>query len=242
MSNFLPDGRHPGSQETYDHVAQWAHPQFPFSMKDGWGRFGILGVLGDFILQSLPNTHIVEIGTGESSIYLTQLARIHNRRIFYCDEARGKITNPLTIKGYLHEDTVLLSDKPYPLEYEKARAIAYVGTSDDFFNSIRLPDIGLAFIDGEHHYEYVKRDFENIFAKLVPDGYIFIHDTYPYEEGLVLGDYCADSYKIRQELEKDDRVDTFCFTKVVACNVGMFMVRKKPLNRPYYQQWMRLES
>lgn len=235
-TNFSPEGVHYESQETLDHISQWVYPRFPYSLKDGWGRFGMLGVLGDMILTSLPGTHIVEIGTGESSIYLTQLARIHNRRIFYCDEARGKITNPLTAKGYLHEDTVLLDGTPPISRYENNQGIAYVGQSDDFFKNIQIPNIGLAFIDGEHHYEYVKRDFENIFNLLVPDGYVFIHDTYPYSEDLVLGDYCADSYKIRQELEKDDRVDTFCFTKVVACNVGLFMVRKKPLNRPYYQQ------
>ena len=233
--NFLPDGRHPGSQETYDHIAQWVHPKMPFSLKDGWGRFGMLGVLGDMILQSLPNTHIIEIGTGESSIYLTQLARIHGRKIFYCDEARAKITNPMTIKGYLHEDTKLVSGEPMRGEYHNHQAVAYHGISDDFFRYMNLPPIGLAFIDGEHHYEYVKRDFENIFNLLVTDGYIFLHDTYPYDESLVLGDYCADSYKMRQELEKDPRVDCFTFTKLVACNVGFCMVRKKPINLPYYQ-------
>jgi len=102
--------------------------------------------------------------------------------------------------------------------------------------NVQIPSIGLAFIDGEHHYEYVKRDFENIFSLLVPDGYIFLHDTYPHSEELVLGDYCADSYKMRQELEKDPRVDVFTFTKLVAVNVGFCMVRKKPTGLPYYQQ------
>jgi len=236
MSNFLPDGRHPGSQETYDYCSDWIHPKMPFSNKDGWGRFGMLGVLGDMILTSLPGSHIVEIGTGESSIYLTQLARLHNRRIFYCDEARAKITNPLTISGYLMEDTVIVSGEPHQMQYYNNQGMAYHGTSDDFFKYIKLPPIGLAFIDGEHHYEYVKRDFENIFELLVDDGYIFLHDTYPHSEELVLGDYCADSYKMRQELEKDPRVDVFTFTKLVAVNVGFCMVRKKPLNRPYYQQ------
>ena len=236
MSNFLPDGRHPGSLETYEYISKWINPKFPFSEKDGWGRFGMLGVLGDMILQSLQGTHIVEIGTGESSIYLTQLARIHNRRIFYCDEARAKITNPMTIKGYLHEDTIIVSGQPHTDLYFGKQAIAYHGISDDFFKNMLLPPIGLAFIDGEHHYEYVKRDFDNIFKLLVPDGYIFLHDTYPYDESLVLGDYCADSYKMRQELENDPRVDCFTFTRLVACNVGFCMVRKKPLNRPYYQQ------
>lgn len=234
--NFLPDGRHPGSQETYDFIAQWATPLLPFSIKDGWGRFGMLGVLGDMILQSLQGTHIVEIGTGESSIYLSQLARKHNRKMFYCDVAPGKITNPLTIKGYLLEDTIKISGKPQPESYAHHQGVAYIGTSDDMFDSLKIPTIGLAFIDGEHHYDYVKRDFENCFKLLSDDGYIFLHDTYPYNEELVLGDYCADSYKMRQELENDERVDCFTFTKLVACNVGFCMVRKKPKNRPYYQQ------
>ena len=142
----------------------------------------------------------------------------------------------MTIKGYLHEDTVLVSGSPSYHDYFNHFGVAYHGTSDEFFKYMELPPIGLAFIDGEHHYEYVKRDFENIFKLLVDDGYIFLHDTYPYEEGLVLGDYCADSYKMRQELEKDPRVDCFTFTKLVACNVGFCMVRKKPTNLPYYRQ------
>lgn len=236
MSNFLPDGRHPGSQETYDHIAQWTDTPFPFSKKDGWERFGILGVLSQLILRGLPETHIVEIGTGESSIYLTETARRLNRRIFYVDEALGKITNPLTIKGYLHEDTLLLHHSEEIKDYSNKKAVAYCGTSDKFFENITLPKIGFAFIDGEHHYEYVKKDFENIFKYLVPNGVICLHDTYPYNEDLVLGDYCADSYKMRQELEKDPRVDTFTFTKTVAVDVGLTIVRKKPTERPYYNE------
>lgn len=235
-ANFLPDGRHPGSQETYDHVATWIDTKFPFSKKDGWGRFGMLGVLGDMILTSLPGAHILEIGTGESSIYLTQLARLHNRRIFYCDEARGKITNPMTISGYLHEDIALTERYPEPASYRHKQAVAYVGTSDDFFKNIELPPIGLAFIDGEHHSEFVRRDVDNTLRHLVNDGYIFCHDMYPYEEGLVLGDYCADAYRVRQELERRLDLDVFTFSKMVACNVGLTMIRKKPGSRPYYQE------
>lgn len=232
--NYFPDGRHPESQETLDHIATWANTPFPFSLQDGWYRFGILGILSHLHLLGLPDTHIIEIGTGESSIYLTETARRLNRKIFYVDEAKGKIINPLTIKGYLHENTVLLSGIPDSEEYTRHQAIAYHGTSDEFFKNMKLPSIGFAFIDGEHHYEYVKRDFENIFNLLVPNGVICLHDTYPYNEDLVLGDYCADSYKMRQELEKDPRVDVFTFTKTVAVDVGLTMVRKKPTERPYY--------
>ena len=154
--------RHLGSIDTYEHIVPF-QDAIPFSKHDGWGRFGILGVLGDMILQSLPHTHIIEIGTGESSIYLTELARRYNRRIFYCDEAGSKIENPMTIDGYLHEDTILLSGQPDELDYITHKGMAYHGTSDEFFKHIKFPPIGLAFIDGEHRYDFVKRDFENIY-------------------------------------------------------------------------------
>lgn len=227
---------HAGSRDTYDYISKWANTPFPFSLKDGWGRYGMLGVIGDVVLDSLPGANIVEVGTGESSMYLTQLAIYKQRRIFYCDAAPGKIINPLTVQGYLHPDTVMISDASNEAVIMDSKAIAYAGTSDDFFRDVALPPIGLAFIDGEHHYEYVKRDFENIFRYLVDDGYIFLHDTYPYNEELVLGDYCADSYKMRQELERDPRVDCFTFNRLVACNVGLTMIRKKPQNRVYYHE------
>lgn len=239
VGNFLPDGRHPGSQETYDHIAQWTDTPFPFSKKDGWERFGILGILSQLILRGLPHADIIEIGTGESSIYLTETARRLNRNIYYVDEAYGKIFNPMTIKGYLHEETKLIKGVSEIYMTHFGKATAFCGTSDDFFkhtSGIIPPQIGFAFIDGEHHYEFVKRDFENIYKLLVPNGVICLHDTYPYNEDLVLGDYCADSYKMRQELEKDPRVDCFTFTKTVACDVGLTMVRKKPERRPYYNE------
>lgn len=223
----MPNNIHQGSLEMYEHLK---------SNQDPWGRFGMLGVLGDMVLSSLPEGHIVEIGTGESSYFLSNAARKHHRKIFYCDAAYGKIYNPLTVTGLLLEDTKIFSATPDPSEYANLQGMAYHGFSDDFFQNITLPPIALAFIDGEHHYEYVKRDFENIFSKLVTDGYIFLHDTHPDNEDLVLGDYCADSYKMRQELEHDPRVDCFTFNKMVACNVGLTMVRKKAMNRPYYQQ------
>ncbi len=236
MKNYNDDGTHPGSQMTFDHIAQWHDTPFPFSKKDGWERFGILGVFSQLILRGLPDAHIIEIGTGESSIYLTETARRLNRKIFYCDEAHGKIYNPMTIKGYLHEDTLLVHGTNDLPDFKTRQAYACVMTSDDFFKHVTFPKIGFAFIDGEHHYEFVKKDFENIFRLLEPNGVICLHDTYPYNEDLVLGDYCADSYKMRQELEKDPRVDCFTFTKTVACDVGLTIVRKKPESRPYYNE------
>ena len=234
--NFLPDGRHGESLETFKHIAgSWANVPFPFSLKDGYYRFGILGLLSHLNLLALPDTHIIEIGTGESSIYLTETARRLNRQIFYCDAAQGKMFNPLTIDGYLHEDTIFFKGSDIPEDYAKYKGVAFCGTSDEFFDKLKFPKIGFAFIDGEHHYEYVKRDFDNIFNLLVPNGVICLHDTMPPDESYVLNDYCADAYKMRIDLEDDHRVDCFTFNKTVAVDVGLTMIRKRPLNLPYFQ-------
>lgn len=61
----------------------------------------------------------------------------------------------------------------------------YICTSDDFFNLIvhDLKDqFDLIFIDGLHHADQVKKDFENALDCLSENGFIMIHDTLPIEE------------------------------------------------------------
>ena|SRR5690348_7367487 len=57
----------------------------------------------------------------------------------------------------------------------------FIGTSDDFFYQNKRT-FDLIFIDGLHHYEQVKRDFENALICLRDDGYILIHDSLPENE------------------------------------------------------------
>jgi hypothetical protein len=234
--HYTLEGVHKESKETLESIADWTNTSFPFSKKDKLNRFGILGILGYIFLLDLLESNIIEIGTGESSIYLTEIARRLKRKIFYCDEAHGKIFNPLTVDSYLLEDTILLREGTTFPDYSKNNGVAYHGRSDNFFKELTFPPIGLGFIDGEHHYEYVKRDFDNIFKLLVPNGVIFLHDTYPSREELVLGDYCSTAYKMRQELECRNDVDVFTFPKTVGVGVGITMVRKLPDNLPYYQK------
>lgn len=57
----------------------------------------------------------------------------------------------------------------------------YIMTSDDFFAQNKS-QFDLVFIDGLHHYEQVKRDFENALKIISDNGFIVFHDTYPAEE------------------------------------------------------------
>lgn len=56
-------------------------------------------------------------------------------------------------------------------------------SSDDFFlnldNNIKFD---MVFIDGDHNKEQVYKDFINVESKVIDDGFIFFHDSYPCNE------------------------------------------------------------
>jgi len=210
---------HKGSQETYDFIADWIAPDFFYSKKDVWHRFGFLGVFGDFVL-SCTQGDVLEIGVGESSIYLSHVTRKYHRKIYHCDVAASKIDNPLTVKGYLDTEIGVFFRCP----------------SDEMFAKGNITPIALGFIDGDHIYEQVKKDFYNLLLLVVDNGYIILHDTYPPSEDYVDENRCGTVYRLRQEIEKDDSLD--CITLVSGCamGVGLTICRKKPKNRNYYNE------
>lgn len=68
-------------------------------------------------------------------------------------------------------------------------------TSDIFFkDNVEIFDV--IFIDGDHHYEVVKKDFENSLKFLSEYGVIFLHDNDPIEKKYTDQKFCGDSYKI----------------------------------------------
>ena len=55
-------------------------------------------------------------------------------------------------------------------------------TSDEYFDSAFTEEFDLIFIDGLHHADQVKRDFENSLRCLSDKGFIVIHDVLPENE------------------------------------------------------------
>lgn len=193
----------------------------------------MLGVFGDYIL-SCTQGDILEIGVGESSIYLTEIAKKYNRRIYHCDISPSKIVNPLTVPGYLSEDYTYFEEKD-PTPDKLNRCVCYAGPSDKFFKAVPITPIALAFIDGDHVFEQVYRDFKNTFPLVVGDGFIFLHDTYPPSEDYINENRCGNVYKLRQELRYYNGLDILTLTRGTAIGVGLTMVRKHPEKLPYYQ-------
>ncbi len=185
----------------------------------GWKGIEIVGMLADFVLYFFPGD-ILEIGVGTSSTFLTPLSEKYNRRIYHCDSNGEKILD-LKQKGFFSE-----------------RAELFICTSDEMFNKQKLSPLAFTFIDGYHGYEEAKRDFWNAEKLTIPNGFILLHDTYPPAEnwvGINGGGSCGDVYKLRQELEQNKKFD--CFTFVGEGNyIASTLIRKKPLNRHYYQE------
>ena len=71
----------------------------------------------------------------------------------------------------------------------------YQMTTDEFFyRNDKTFDI--IFIDANHNFEQVKKDFNNSLKILNQYGIIILHDTDPMTEELTDSKYCHDSYKI----------------------------------------------
>lgn len=200
---------HPGSRELYDRVANWHPGPLFFSKEFGWERWGLLGVLADYVLHYTPGC-IVEIGVCETSIFLSALAEKYNRQAFHCDVQRSVVENCKTVPGY----------------FSPSKSKTFIMSSDEFFKSIELPEpAALVFIDGDHVYEQVRKDFVNALSVLSKDGYIFMHDTAPPNEEWIGETRCGTVYKLRRDIERDNDFNIFTFPRS-AWDVGLSIVRR----------------
>ncbi len=209
---------HPGSKDTFDIISAWEPGPIPMSKNNQFGRMGIVSILAYIAVQSSPGG-ILEIGCGESSVFLGEIAKRFDRKAYFIDLQRSVIYNAMTVPGY------------FGSKDNYVEAIS----SDEFFKLITLPPLAFAFIDGGHLYEQVRKDFFNILPYIEETGLIALHDTYPPDEEFIGENRCGTVYKLRQELEAMSGLDVFTFIRG-AMDVGLTIVRKKPKERPEYKR------
>lgn len=81
-------------------------------------------------------------------------------------------------------------------------AIIIVMTTDEFFDgpgkTITPPD--LVFIDADHRKEQVLKDLANVAAICADNCVVVLHDTFPESAMYTDPGYCADSYKVPDEI------------------------------------------
>jgi predicted O-methyltransferase YrrM len=84
-----------------------------------------------------------------------------------------------------------------------ACARIYQMETDRFFAEIAptLPyQFDLVFIDADHRYAQLCRDFEHALGVTRDHGLVCLHDTYPSDVRFTTDGYCADSYRLAAEL------------------------------------------
>jgi len=75
--------------------------------------------------------------------------------------------------------------------------------SDDFFQELdKSIYFDLAFIDGDHSHEQSLKDFLNIKDRIVEDGFILMHDSYPFDLGWTFPYLCGEVYKTVEYIKK----------------------------------------
>jgi predicted O-methyltransferase YrrM len=139
--------------------------------------------------ERLPHGPVLEVGTycGKSAIYLGAAAREVGGTVFTVDHHRGSEENQA---GWEHHDPSVvdpdlgLMDTFGHFRKNIARAgleeyvVAIVGASTTVSAHWQTP-LSLLFIDGGHGEQPAIDDYEGWADKVMPGGYLAIHDVFP---------------------------------------------------------------
>jgi predicted O-methyltransferase YrrM len=78
----------------------------------------------------------------------------------------------------------------------------YLSTTQEFLNNFN-EKVDIIFIDADHSFESVKKDFEMSLKLLNEFGIIMLHDTDPISEEFLSNLRCGDSYKMIDWLKEN---------------------------------------
>lgn len=103
-------------------------------------------------------------------------------------------------------------------------------TTDQYFENLHKDEVfDAVFIDADHSHEQSLKDFMNVKDRVIEDGIIFFHDTYPYNKEMMSPGLCNDVYKtvlhIKQNFIDDFEVMTLPF------NPGVTIAKKMKRNK-----------
>lgn len=108
---------------------------------------------------------------------LNYLIKKHNLKS-YLEIGLGNLVNFISIEC---EDKVGI-DPDEKICGTTEKGVAILRTTSNIFFDVNICNYDLIFIDGLHHADQVKRDFENSLKCLNENGFIVIHDTLPDKE------------------------------------------------------------
>lgn len=115
-----------------------------------------------------------------------------------------------------------------PCPFSLKENMEYHQCSTDFFFTTLDKNIifDAVFIDADHSHEQSLKDFLNVKDHIIDDGFVFFHDTYPYDKSMMDPGLCNDVYKTALYI-KEHFIDEFEII-TLPFNPGLTIVKKMP--------------
>jgi hypothetical protein len=96
----------------------------------------------------------------------------------------------------------------------------FTGTTDEYFQQLSKDEkFDIIFIDANHDYEYVVRDFNNAIDHAT--NWILIHDMIPKSAKFTQSKYCSDSFRVLQYLITETNFEIYTMDN----NFGLTFVK-----------------
>ncbi len=103
----------------------------------------------------------------------------------------------------------------------------FTGTTDDYFSQLDpLEKFDIIFIDANHDYDYVVRDFNNSVDHATQ--WILMHDMIPPKEKYTRPHKCSDSFRVLYHMLAFENFEIYPMN----CNFGFTLI-KMPANKIY---------